>query len=275
MKLIDAHNHLHDARLAPHLAAILPVLDLQCAVVNGTREDDWPAVAALAGRCAWVLPSFGLHPWYVAGRTARWLDHLRQQLDAHPHAGVGEIGLDGWIEGHDLADQTAVFTAQLAIAAERDLPVTIHCIQAWGALWETLRTHPLPARGFLLHAYGGSLEMMRSFAGRGAYFSFSPYFLHERKAAHRTVFAAIPEHRLLVETDAPDLRPPDERNLHPLADAAGAPINHPANIAVAYAGLAEIRGIGIASLTAIAGANFARLFTEPGRSAASNGAVRR
>lgn len=274
MNLIDAHNHLHDARLAPHLAAFLPTLDLQCAVVNGTREDDWPAVAALAKIHAWVLPSFGVHPWHVAGRTSGWLDDLRRHLDTHPHAGVGEIGLDGWIEGHDLADQTAVFTAQLAIAVERDLAVTIHCIHAWGPFWEIIRTHPLPSRGFLLHAYGGSLEMMRGFVKRGAYFSFSPYFLHERKAAQRTVFAAIPEDRLLVETDTPDLRPPDERNPHPLSDAAGNPINHPANIEVSYAGLAKIRGIAVESLTPLVAANFARLFTEPGHAGASNGAAR-
>ena len=260
MKLIDAHNHLADARLLPHLPAILPMLDLECAVVNGTREGDWPAVAALASEHAWVLPSFGLHPWHVAGRTSRWLDELRGQLDAHPRAGVGEIGLDRWIEGHDMADQTSVFTAQLALAAERDLPATIHCIQAWGALWEVVRTHPLPARGFLLHAFGGPPEMVRGFADRGGYFSFSPYFLHERKTAQRSVFAAIREDRLLVETDAPDLLPPDDRNPHPLHDETGARLNHPANIEVACAALAGIRGVTVGELVETVAANFARLF---------------
>ena len=260
MKLIDAHNHLHDARLRPHLPAILPALDLQCAVVNGTSEDDWPAVAALAAAHPWVLPSFGLHPWKVPARSPQWLDELRRHLDAHPGAGVGEIGLDGWVEGHDLADQTSVFTAQLALAAERDLPVTIHCLQAWGALWEIIRTHPLPERGFLIHAYGGSMEMMREFAKRGAYFSFSPYFLHERKAAQRFVFAAIAEDRLLVETDAPDLRPPDEQNPHPLRDETGAAINHPLNIAVAHEGLARIRGVTVPELAEVVAENFVRWF---------------
>ena len=261
--MIDAHNHLHDARLAPHHGEILPLLaqlGVQRAVVNGTREDDWPAVAALASEQQWVLPSFGLHPWYAPQRSPVWLDALRQQFDAHPNAGLGEIGLDRWIEGHNLADQTEVFIAQLALAAERNLPATIHCLQAWGALHDILRTHPLTPRGFLLHAYGGSLEMMRDFAERDAYFSFSPYFLHDRKAAQREVFAAIPEDRLLVETDAPDLRPPDERNAHPLRDAAGEPINHPANIEVAYAGLAEIRQMNVAKLAGIVAENFARLF---------------
>ena len=262
MKLIDAHNHLHDARLRPHIATILPMLDLQCAVVNGTRASDWGAVSDLAKGHPWVRPSFGLHPWFVAERTARWREDLCERLDAHPGAGVGEIGLDCWVKDCDLADQTRVFTAQLAIAAERNLAPTIHCIQAWGPLWDVIRAVDLPARGFLIHAYGGSVEMMRSFAESGACFSFSPYFLHERKAAQRRVFAEIPEDRLLVETDAPDLRPPDERNAHPLFDEEGNAINHPANIAVAYEGLAKIRGMSVEALRKIVAENFARLFPQ-------------
>ena len=261
--LFDAHNHLHDTRLAPHLPAILETLrplDLRGAVVNGTREDDWPAVASLARQHSWVTPSFGLHPWSASQRSPQWLGTLRRQLDAHPRAGLGEIGLDRWISGHDLDDQRTVFTAQLAIAAAENRPATIHCIQAWGALWEILRDHPLPARGFLLHAYGGPAEMIAGFVSRGAYFSFSPYFLHERKHAQRDAFRQIPPERLLVETDAPDLRPPDERNPHPLLDATGQPINHPANLSVAYAGLSEVRDVPPTELANLVAENFARLF---------------
>lgn len=263
MKLWDAHNHLHDERLAPHRAEILAALaplHVAGAVVNGTREDDWDAVAALARALPWVTPSYGLHPWHVTRRGAAWLEDLRRRIADDPRAAVGEIGLDRWIEGHDLDDQRGVFTAQLALATEHDRAVTIHCIQAWGALWEILRSHPLPRRGFLLHAYGGPPEMLPGFVERGARFSFSPYFLHERKAAQREVFRRVPADRLLVETDAPDLRPPDERNRWPLRDAAGQPINHPANLAVAHGALAELRGIDAAELAALVEENFRRLF---------------
>ncbi len=271
--LFDAHNHLQDPRLAPHLSAILAelaALDFGGAVVNGTRESDWREVADLAATYPWVRPAFGLHPWQVASRSSQWLENLCAQIDAHPRASIGEIGLDRWIAGHDLADQLTVFTAQLQLATERDLPVTIHCIQAWGALWEVIRTHPLPARGFLIHAYGGPTEMLDGFVDRGAHFSFSPYFLHARKSAQRDVFARMPVDRLLVETDAPALNPPDDRNAHPLHDAAGEPINHPANLAVAYACLAEIRNTPLPELTALVAENFACLF---GAAAAPGGVL--
>ncbi len=263
MNLFDAHNHLQDPQLAPHLPAILPELarlGLRRAVVNGTREADWAAVAALAAEHAFVQPSFGLHPWYVAERTTDWLEALRARLLAHPTAGIGEIGLDRWIAGHDDAVQAEVFTAQLALAAELNRPATIHCIQAWGALAETLRTQPRPARGFLIHAYGGSREMMREFAALGGYFSFNAYFLHSRKAAQREVFAEVPAERLLVETDAPALPPPDERNRYPLRDDSGASINHPANLALTYEALAEIRGLPTDALAAQVAQNFTALF---------------
>ena len=263
MKLLDAHNHLHDARLAPHRMEIcveLARLGVTRAVMNGTQESDWAAVADLAREKDWNVPSFGLHPWYVGEHTAGWLEALRAQLEAHPNAGVGEIGLDRWIEGHDDAAQAEVFTAQLALAAELNRPATIHCIQAWGALAETLRAHARPACGFLIHAYGGSLEMMREFAALGGYFSFNAYFLHDRKAAQREVFRQVPLDRLLVETDAPAMLPPKERNAHPLRAADGEVLNHPANLALAYSALADLRGISIEVLAAQVEENFGRLF---------------
>jgi TatD DNase family protein len=264
MKLYDAHNHLHDPRLDPCREDALREMErigIVAAVVNGTRKNDWDAVARLAAARPWLRPSFGLHPWFVAQCSAGWLDDFQRRLDAHPNALIGEIGLDRWIEGYDLDLQSDVFTKQLAIAAERNLPAAIHCLQAWGALWEIIRTHPVPARGFLLHSYGGPEQMLAGFAERGAYFSFSPYFLLDRKERQRTTFAHLPNERLLVETDAPDMTPPPERNARPLSDPEdGSPINHPANLDLAYAGLAEIRGISVSALGAQIEENYRRLF---------------
>ncbi|MEO7599210.1 MAG: TatD family hydrolase [Opitutus sp.] len=276
--LYDAHNHLQDDGLAPYRADVLAQLTavgVERCVVNGTSEADWPSVAELAARSPLVVPSFGLHPWDVGNRSPDWQANLLRQLDTNPSAGVGEIGLDRWILDHarpndarleglrraPLPEQADVMHWQLTVAVTRNLPTTIHCLEAFGALHDALRSRPLPARGFLLHAYSGSAEMARSFAKLGAYFSFNGAFLDPRKERLRAVYAALPVDRLLVETDAPAMRLPSmhERFLVP-ATSQGQTANHPANIVVAYEELAKIRGVTTEALARQVAENFDRLF---------------
>jgi TatD DNase family protein len=278
MNLYDAHNHLQDAWLTPHRMQVfrdLSAIPLRGAVVNGTCETDWAEVAQLAREHAFVVPSFGLHPWEAGNATPGWRDALRRQLDANPRAAMGEIGIDRWILDRakpddprlaglrraPLEEQLDVFRWQLALAAERNLPASIHCLDAWGALLDALRGAALPKRGFLLHAYGGSAELAREFAALGAYFSFNGYFLGERQRAKREVFKVIPPERLLAETDAPAMPLPASYRTHELpGEADGNAINHPANIDGVYKGLAELRGLSIESLAGQIEQNFLRLF---------------
>jgi len=277
--LYDAHNHLQDDWLKPHLPQVareLSAIGLHRAVVNGTCEQDWPIVAELAQRHAWIVPSFGLHPWDAGNRSADWLATLRAHLETHPHAAIGEIGLDRWIldsakpddprlsglRRAPLEEQGEVFLKQLALACSENRPVTIHCLQAFGALDGLLKHINTPERGFLLHAYGGPAEMVAKFAERGAYFSFNGSFLGERQAAKREAFRRVPTDRLLVETDAPamPLPPSYERfQLPPTSD--GSRVNHPANLIVTYEGLAEIRGVSVEALAAQVAENFERFFS--------------
>jgi TatD DNase family protein len=264
MRLYDAHNHLQDERFAGVQEALLATAragGVARMVVNGSCEEDWPAVAALARRFPIVLPSFGYHPWHLQERSPLWRENLSQLLDQTPDAVLGEIGLDRWKPGLAYEGQEEVFTAQLRLAAERNLPASIHCLQAWGRLRELLREGPRPARGFLLHSYGGPAEMVAPLAKLGAYFSFPGYYLHERKARQRETFKRVPPGRLLIETDAPDQLPPAAALAHPLADpATGRSINHPANLGAIYRGLAAWLGEPVESLAARVEDNFLRLF---------------
>lgn len=279
--LHDAHNHLQDEALAPHLARIAsawPDLAGRAGrmVVNGTHPSDWPRVAELAAAHLFVSPAYGIHPWDTgAPRPDDWLGDLRARLLADPRASVGEIGLDRWILDHARPDdprlaglrrapmdeQVAVFLPQLALAAELDRPAIIHCLQAFGELLPLLRAHPRPARGFLLHAYGGPAELVPELVELGAYFSFNPAFLDPRKTRQQEAFRRIPAERLLCETDAPAMLPPQTWRTHKLPPARdGSPVNHPGNIEAAYAGLAALRGVEPARLASEVATAFQRLF---------------
>jgi TatD DNase family protein len=90
---------------------------------------------------------------------------------------------------------------------------------------EELKAAP-PTAPFLMHSFGGSIELARELLELGAYFSLSGYFLQPRKAKVLEVFKQLPKERILIETDAPDMAPPVDLVTHSMEDE----LNHPANL---------------------------------------------
>jgi TatD DNase family protein len=237
----DAHNHLQDPRLGDPAVVIaaMKAAGVRRCVVNATCENDWPSVAALAtAHPGFVFPTFGIHPWRADTAAEGWQDRLVDMLEKHPHASIGECGLDGWVASPSLEIQIPVFRDQLRLARERNLPVTIHCLKAWEALFASFAESPPPAR-FLMHSFGGSIEIARRLMPLGACFSFSGYFLSERKSAVLEVFRQLPPDRILLETDAPDMLPPESFITHRQSGNH----NHPANLPAIGAALASALGI--------------------------------
>lgn len=81
MQIFDAHCHLQDERIAGATDELLSraheagIERLMCC---GTSEADWGDVLSLSEKHAAVVPSFGLHPWFVADRSPDWLERLRE-----------------------------------------------------------------------------------------------------------------------------------------------------------------------------------------------------
>ncbi len=274
----DAHNHLQDEGFIPHLDSLFTELhtsDVAGMVVNGTAENDWPAVTVLADRARWIIPSYGLHPWDCGNRSPDWYSLLRQYILAKPNAAIGEIGIDNWIlekarpddprllglRRASLDEQCEVFEQQLALACEFKRPLSIHCLAAWDVLLRILRAAKLPERGFLLHAYGGPADRVASFADLGAYFSFNGSFLDPRRKRLHEAYRRVPIERLLMETDAPAMIPPEPWRRQELPNiGTGTSLNHPGNIVSIYEGYSATFGITMDLLTRRCGENFARLF---------------
>ena len=254
----DAHNHLQDTRLgdpSPIIAAMKAVGVSRC-VVNATREADWEAVENLAlTNGDFISPAFGIHPWQAHTATDGWQNRLELLLEKNPRASIGECGLDSWISEPSLDCQRPVFVDQLHIARKLDRPVTIHCLKAWGPLFDCFEAAPPPSR-FLMHSFGGSIETARRLIPLGAYFSFSGHFLHSRKAAVLDVFRRLPQDRILLETDAPDMLPPPECVTHSLPENC----NHPANLPAIGQALAAALGMSAETLARITRENAERCF---------------
>jgi TatD DNase family protein len=196
-------------------------------VVNATREDDWEAVAALAREFpGYVFPAYGIHPWHADAAAEGWEERLRERLLSNPKASVGEVGVDGWLESPRMELQLPIFIKQAEIAAELGRAMTVHCLKAWEELFAAMDQAAAWPEKFLMHSFGGSIEVAERLAKKGAWFSFSGHFLHPRKAKVLEVFRKLPVDRILLETDAPDMIPPEDF----VKFSLGAGVNHPANL---------------------------------------------
>ena len=263
---IDAHAHLQDPRLAPHLpqvfarAAAAGVAQIH---VAATGEADWPAVAALAdARPGIVLVSFGIHPWFIRDRSARWLRNLREILATRP-AGIGEIGLDARMEDGLDADREAVFRAQFEWSHELALPASLHCRDAWEPMLKILFAAPPHPAGLLIHAYSGPPDALPALADKNVHISFGGTLTRPKNARARENAVRAPAGRFLLESDAPDLPPtlPDGAEKH-LVGADGQLLSEPAYVPRVGRLLADLRGATPAAIAAETTATARRLFAK-------------
>ena len=222
--LFDSHCHLDDSRLLPHLGAL--VAQAQAAgvagfLVPGVTPEGWQAITAISGALPQIFPAFGVHPLHAHLLTSQALTELRH-LCRHASA-IGEIGLDYSPAAPARQTQKDAFRAQLKLAAEKKLPVLIHCRKAFGDLLEILQEVNLEQFGSVTY---------------------------ENARRPLAVAAQVPAERLLLETDAPDMAPEPHRG----------EVNLPSYLLATAHRVAQIRGVTLEELAQATTANARRLF---------------
>jgi len=254
---VDAHCHLQDERLANDVENVIRRArraGVERIICNGTSEADWEAVSRLAKRFEEIIPCFGLHPWYISNRSPQWMDLLRRMLERHPEAGCGEIGLDHAMKERNDKEQAEIFLQQTRLAAELNRPVSVHCRRAWGALQAMEREMRRLPRGFMIHAYSGSADLVQPLTRMGALFSFAGGITRPTNRRGSAALKAVPRDRLLIETDAPDTMPMT------LAQSSTTLHNEPAHVILIRNVVAELLGQTPDVIDELIAGNLARLF---------------
>lgn len=261
--MFDAHTHLQDPRLSDVLdevvrqAALANVTGVCCC---GTGPDDWAATHRLAQKpMPFVLvPAFGVHPWYVRFLPADWFETLEAYLDKNPVAAIGEVGLDGVLDGIPMELQEKVLIRQLEFAERCRRPVVLHGARAWGRLVEVLKPCARRLPGFVAHGFGGSAEILKQILNMGGYVSFAGSVCNPKAEKIRAAAREIPDSQLLIETDSPDLFPAG--GCAALIGANGKPLNQPSNLGRVLNDVAALRGVTPEALSDLTGANARRVF---------------
>jgi TatD DNase family protein len=183
----------------------------QCFVVGWNEASSLEAVQ-LAQQYPSIKAIVGLHPVDTEkGVDVSWLEPLIKAHREHILA-VGEIGLDYYWhkEGHQHEQQTLALSAQLDMAQAYNLPVVIHCRDAYDALLDYLQKRGGTYRG-IMHCFGGNLDQLQGFLNIGFDISFGGPITFKNAHLARDVLSHTPLDRLHIETDSPYLAPHPHR----------------------------------------------------------------
>jgi TatD DNase family protein len=256
MQLIDTHTHLDFPDFDADRDALLArshALGVERLVVLGVYRDNWQRLWDLVQHNVGLYAAFGLHPVYLQQHRTEDLDELRgwlQRLAGHPRlCAVGEFGLDYYIETLDRQCQQALFEAQLALAAEFELPALLHVRRAHAATIATLKRYRLP-RGGVIHAFAGSYEEAREYVRLGFRLGLGGAPTWPQALRLRKVIPRLPLEAIVLETDSPDMAPA----MHPGVR------NSPEPLPDICANLAELLGISAEELASTSSRNAAELF---------------
>jgi TatD DNase family protein len=235
--VIDTHAHLDALEDDPGV-----VLDrareagVTRVIAVGSGIDSCRAALDVAEREEGVYAALGIHPHQAGGDQAQRLDELRDLLSSPRAVAVGETGLDHYRDYAPHDRQRELFEGQLSIAAELGKPVVVHTRAADA---ETVAALADFGGTVVMHCFS-SPGLLDDALERGWYVSFAGNVTYPNAYDLRAAARAVPDERLLVETDSPYLSPQPRR---------GRP-NEPANVVHTVAALAAARQDDVDALAA-------------------------
>jgi TatD DNase family protein len=216
------------------------------------------AAIALAEAHPLVHAAAGCHPHDAGRLDERGWRRLRE-LTAHPRVvAVGEIGLDFYRNLSSQEDQVRVLEQELELAAERRLPVAVHCREANDRMYPILERWSGQARAVfgegrplgVMHYFSGDLALARRYVAMGFLISIHTSVTYPRSDRLRDVASRLDMDHLVLETDSPYGAPQSRRGKR----------NEPAYVAEAAARVAELRGLTPEAVARQTGENADRLF---------------
>ena len=224
-------------------------------LIPAVHASNFETVQSLARRTHGAVYMLGIHPMYVKNSSESDLDVLRDLVEASlpdpQFAGIGEIGLDGFIDNGDMDRQIMFFQEQLKIAKQYGLPVVMHVRKAQDLVLKALRKYP-PVSG-IAHAFNGSLQQAQQFVQLNCALGFGGAATFDRALQIRRLIQEIPLSAIVLETDSPDIAP--AWRYKPGCKKR----NEPAELPAIAQTIASVRGISSVDLSAATQQNAERV----------------
>ncbi len=255
IELFDTHAHLDQPEFDDDRDAVVARAK-EAGVANiiaiGISADTSAVCEQLAGQYKGVHAAVGMQPNYLAeSRPGDW-DRVVKLVDEPGVVAIGETGLDRYWDFTPFDMQQDYFDRHLRLSQERGLPFIVHMRDCDDDILVMLRdAHGRgPLRG-VMHSFTGSRAMMDECVAMGLCISFAGMATYKKSDELRAIAAAVPDDRILVETDGPYLSPEPVRKIKR---------NEPAHVRHTAERLAKVRGTTLEKFAELTTANAKRLF---------------
>ncbi len=213
---IDTHCHLDASEFAGRLPSVIDAAvekNVKAILLPAVRAADFQKVRDLSHQYGQNIPglvyTLGIHPLYSSDSQERDIAILDQQISqslSDPRfVGIGEIGLDYFVENLNSQKQEYFFNEQLALAQKYQLPVILHVRRSQDAILKCLRKRTIP--GGIAHAFNGSFQQAEQFIELGFKLGFGGAATYERALQIRRLVKELPLESMVIETDSPDIPP--------------------------------------------------------------------
>jgi TatD DNase family protein len=210
MKLIDTHTHLYveafdedrDQVIEKAIAVgverfYLPAIDSTYTARMLDLEKKYPDQIRLM---------MGLHPTHVKENYKEELLHVEQFLAKRNFAAVGEIGIDLYWDQSLLKQQQEAFNIQILWAKEKELPIVIHCRDAFDEVFEVLEGHKGDDLIGIFHCFTGTKEQAEKAIGLNLKLGIGGVLTFKNGKIDQFLDQISTDH-IVLETDAPYLAP--------------------------------------------------------------------
>tara|TARA_B110000438_G_C15609456_1_gene561585 strand:- start:35 stop:802 length:768 start_codon:yes stop_codon:yes gene_type:complete len=210
VKLIDTHTHLYIEDFDQDRDD-----QIELCIKNGVHKFFLPAIdmsytkRMLGLKAKYPKNIFlmsGLHPTHVKEDYKNELKHVEQNLKNGSFCAVGEIGIDLYWDKTNLSKQQEVFNQQIIWAKEYDLPIVIHCRDAFDEVFDVLENHKSDKLRGIFHCFTGDLDQAKRAIGFNMKLGIGGVITFKNGKIDKFI-KEIPIESIVLETDSPYLAP--------------------------------------------------------------------
>ena len=192
-----------------------------------------------------------MHPEGVDEFNLDKLESLvKQNINSGKLVAIGEIGLDYYWRKDNKLEQIKIFKQQIELAKKYNLPIIVHCREAFGDCLEILRQYSPFLNGGVIHCYSGSIEWAKDVINLGFLISFTGVVTYSNAKNVQEVAKWVDNDKFMVETDSPFLSPVPFRGKE----------NCPSNVVYVAKFIAELKNISYNNIDKITTKNAKNLF---------------